>query len=340
MIKTAIIGLGKMGLSHCSIVNAQKNVDLVAVCDTSSFVLTAMKKYTNMKCYKDYKKMIKENDLQAVIIATPTKFHYEMTKFALENNLHVFVEKPLCLNLEHSYELVHLAKEKNVVNQVGYHYRFVFTFKEAKRLVEKGVIGEVYHVFGEAYGPVMLRKKSSTWRTTRSEGGGCLYDYASHVINLIDFILGPPDRVGGTILKKIYSEDADDAVYTSLFYNSGITGQISVNWSDPSYRKMYVKLTLMGTKGKIIVDPQECKIYLTYNNPEEKLQKGWNIKYLTDLLEPIQFYLRGEEYSLQIEYFFKCIEKGETTNNVNSFAEALKTDIVIDMIIKNAFKGN
>ena len=306
MIRTGIIGLGKMGLSHCSILGAHPEVDLVAACDTSGLVLEAMSKYSTIKVYNNYKKMIDENELNCVFVATPTKYHAEMVIYCLDNNLHVFCEKPFSLYINDGEEMVRLAKGKERINQVGYHNRFLGTFNEVKRLVDSRVLGEIYHFLGEAYGPVILKKKEGTWRSKGSEGGGCLFDYASHVINLISYILGNPVKAEGTLLKKIYSKNVEDAVYSTLFLDNGLNGLLSVNWSDETYRKMSTQITIIGTEGKIIVDAQEFKIYLKNENKKFNLDKGWTIKYITDLTAPVNFYLRGEEYSSQIDYFINC----------------------------------
>ena len=335
MIKTAIIGLGKMGISHCSIVNAQPDVCLVAVCDASGFVLSAVKKYTKFECYKDYKKMVDECNLDCVIIATPTKFHAEMIAYALNRNLHVYVEKPFCLTLHQGQEMLDLVTKKQVVNQVGYHNRFIGTFQKMKELVENGVIGDVYYFRGEAYGPVVLKPKGGTWRANHSEGGGCLYDYTSHVVNLVDFIIGTPDYVKSTTLPKIYSKGVEDAVYSTLCFNNGLSGHLSVNWSDESYRKMSTQISAYGSKGKIISDALECKIFMREENRKFGLEKGWNMRYITDTTQPVGFYLRGEEYSGQIEYFFSCIRNNKL-DNINSFASAFKTDVVLDLLQKDA----
>lgn len=335
MINAGVIGLGRMGVSHCAIANAHTDVQLKTICEPTSLVAVAMEKYTGLSCYKDYRKMINSVELDCVFITTPTRFHFEMVKYAIDKGLHVFVEKPLCLIPEDGKILVELAEQKQVVNQVGYHNRFVGTFREMKRLVETGAIGEVYHVLGEAYGPVVLKEKGSTWRSDSKEGGGCLYDYAVHVINLIQFIVGFPATVGGTFMKSIYSSGVDDAVYSSLYFPSGTSCQLSVNWSDETYRKMSTQLTILGKKGKIIADAQELKVYFREKPEEKGYVKGWNMRWVTDLSPNVRFYLRGEEYSAQIEYFVKCIMENKL-DNINSFANAYATDCVADLIKKDA----
>jgi len=334
MLKGAIIGLGKMGISHASIVSAHPNVGLVAVCDTSSLVLDAFKKYTKAKTYTDYNKLLNEESLDFIVVALPTKFHYPVAKLALEKGIHVFCEKPFVLKTEEGEDLVRIANEKGLINQVGYHNHFIGTFKELKNLQEQNILGKLFHFSGEAYGPVVIKPKGGTWRSKPEEGGGCLYDYASHVLNLIQEIIGRPTAIKGTLLKKFYSADVEDAVYSLLELKDGLTGTLLVNWSDETYRKMSTSLTLQGEKGKIICDATELKIYLKDANPALGYDKGWTIKYITDFAIPVDFYLRGEEYSAQIDYFIDCIEK-KGHSAINTFEQGLYTDKVVNMIIQN-----
>jgi predicted dehydrogenase len=335
MIKGAIIGLGKMGLSHAAIVSAHPFVELTAVCDTSSLILEGFKKYTSVKIYSDYKKLLDNETLDFVFIATPTKFHYPMVKYAFEKNLHVFCEKPFSLTTAQGKELVDTANAKNRVNQVGYHNHFIGTFIELKRLIKAGILGELYDFKGEAYGPVVVKEKSDTWRSKPEEGGGCLFDYASHVLNLIQEVLAKPIKVRGSVLKSIYSNGVDDEVYSLLQLENNISGLLSVNWSDETYRKMSTSLNITGKKGKIICDATEIKIFLKEANTKEGFKEGWTIKYITDFALPVNFYLRGEEYSAQVDYFIDNV-KHNKQGAINTFEQALYTDKVIEMIIENS----
>ena len=205
--------------------------------------------------------MIAEADLDAVIIATPSRLHAEMARAALDRGLHVFCEKPFCLDHTQGAELARLAHSNRRVNQVGYHCRFVGAFREAKRLVAAGVLGRIHHVRAEVYGPVVTRSRNTTWRGRKGEGGGCLYDYACHAIDLVNYIVGCPDRVAGAVLNKVFSDAVEDEVYCTLYLPDGITGQLACNWTDSSYRKMETKLTIWGSDGHISVDRQEIRLY-------------------------------------------------------------------------------
>jgi predicted dehydrogenase len=279
--------------------------------------------------------MFAEHELDFVVVATPTPFHYEIVKYALERDIHVFCEKPFCLNSKQSAALVELAETRKLVNQVGYHNRFLGSFKEAKRLLGKGTIGDISHFLGEAYGPVVLKEEASTWRSSAKEGGGCLADYASHVVNLVEFLIKPADKVAGSVLQSIFSKEVEDAVYSTLLCKDDINGQISVNWSDDTYRKMTTQVTVYGNKGKLFVDQQEVRIYVSEELPNEGLSRGWNTRYITDVTDSVDFYLRGEEYSAQIEYFIEAV-KTHSHININSFASALHTNEVAEMVKQDA----
>ena len=104
-----------MGISHLSILGGYANADIVGVCDTSKMVTDFLTKQGNFNCFGDYKKMIDQVKPDAVVVVVPTKFHYSIIKDLLEKNIHVFAEKPFCLNYEQSEELVKLAAKYNEV---------------------------------------------------------------------------------------------------------------------------------------------------------------------------------------------------------------------------------
>lgn len=339
MIRVAVVGLGKMGLSHHAMINIHPDVEMVGICDSSSYVLGVLGKYTGVATYGDFEAMLEKADLDAVVIATPSSSHASMVRAALDRGLHVFCEKPFTLSAKDAVELSTLGREKSLVTQVGYHNRFVGAFREVKKLLDAGAIGTVTHALGEAYGPVVLKPKGGTWRSQRTEGGGCLYDYAAHAIDLVNWYLGEPLGVGGTVLGRVFSAETDDEVFSTLYFPEGKTAQISVNWSDESYRKMTTRITLWGTAGRICADRQECQVYLrdTARAPEG-YGEGWNVRYTTELTAPVWFYLRGEEYSAQLDSFIQRVNERQF-DGVNSFESAALTDRVISMIVTDAEKG-
>jgi len=126
-------------------------------------------------------------------------------------------------------------------------------------------------------------------------------------------------------------------VYSLLKLNNGVSGVLSVNWSDETYRKMSTSVSIMGTTGKIVSDASELKVYFKNDIALEGYTKGWNVKYVTDLAGQVDFYLRGEEYSAQIDYFINAV-KGAGPNEINTFESAVLTDKAIALIKNNSKK--
>jgi predicted dehydrogenase len=334
MIRAALIGLGKMGLSHLSIINAHPDIDLTAVCDSSDYVLDVVSKYAKLRTFNDYRKMLSTETFDAVFVATPSRFHSEIVKMALDANLHVFCEKPFGLDPAEGLRLAEIAEREGLVNQVGYHYRFVGVFEELKRLLDLKVLGKLHHIRVEAYGPVVLRPKGGTWRTKKVEGGGCLWDYACHGIDLANYLVGTPRSIGGAVANRLFSQDVEDEVYASFYYDNGMTGQVAANWSDESFRKMSVKISVWGENGRVVADRQEMQIYIR-DNAGLPFERGWNTRYTTELTKPVWFYLRGEEYSAQIDGFVQAIKEGRTDTR-STFRSAAETAMVVNAIAKGA----
>lgn len=330
-IRLAVIGLGKMGLSHLSIANALDDFEVVAVCDNSKLVTDVLEKVTGLKGFNDYEEVLKLQDLDAVLIATPTIAHEPMIRKAVARGLHVFAEKPLTLDAAASQELAAIAAEKGLIAQVGYHNRYVGTFAEAARLVAKGALGSISHALAESYGPVVLRRTKPTWRGKAGQGGGCLHDYAAHPINLLNWVFGAPDACLGASLTRSFSAEVEDQTHALLQFQGGVIGQLSVDWSDPSVRKMTTKLSIWGERGKLYVDRTELQLFLTGKSDlPEGYREGWTVRHITDLTPPVSFYLRGEEYSAQLEAFGRAILGKEPQRN--DFASAAATDLTLEMI--------
>ena len=113
--------------------------------------------------------------------------------------------------------------------------------------------------------------------------------------------------------------------------------ELATNWSDETYRKMSVKLTFWGKNGRINVDRQEIQVYLrSLDEPFEDFKQGWNVRYTTELTQPVAFYVRGEEYSAQIDHFVQCILAGKEA--LSTFRSASDTTLIANMMLEDAAK--
>lgn len=336
MINIGIIGMGRMGITHYSIINSHPDITIKAVVDTSSLVLSLMKKYIEgIHTYTDYTELFEIERLDAVIICTPPALHYQVAMKAAEKGVHVFCEKPFTTKKDLANELSNLFEQKHLVNQVGYVNRFNDIFQSVKEYIDNGLIGDVIQFKSEMYSRTITKSEEGhTWRDSRENGGGAVFEVASHAIDLVNYLVGKPDKVTGSNLIQIFSKNVEDAVNATFLYKNGISGTINVNWSDESFRKPTNKIEVFGSKGKILADQHGFKIFLKNELPEYQLREGWNTRYITDVFKPVPFYVRGNEFTSQLYHFIDCI-KDKQKINLSQFRSATDTLDVIDAIFKD-----
>jgi predicted dehydrogenase len=133
-IKISIIGMGRMGITHYSIINSHPDVLIESVADPSGLILSMMNKYLPIKTFKDYSELFNKSTPVAVLVCTPPNLHYPIIQKAAEKGIHVFVEKPFTTKLNEASELAQIYITNRLVNQVGYVNRFNDIFRKVKEL--------------------------------------------------------------------------------------------------------------------------------------------------------------------------------------------------------------
>jgi predicted dehydrogenase len=337
MIRIGIIGVGKMGLSHLAVANSLKNIEIAAVADSSFFITKALKKYGQFKTYLNYKEMLENEKLDGAIISLPNKLHYAACMDCIERDVSFFIEKPFTLDPEQSKEIVERARSKGILGMVGYVNKFAAIFEKIKEIIDEGILGNIYDYKSIMLGNVVGPETKNSWRNNVSEGGGCLYDYGSHAIDLAIFYFGELHDVIGSELIKVYSEECEDVVYAMLKHKNGIIGNIYVNWCDTTQRKAYNQIEICGTNGKLIANKQEMRVFVVKSDEKNSFnfKSGWNMRYVTDYSKNVPFYLRGEEFTKEIMEFIAMMEAKEKTIR-STIESALLTDIAIKKIREKA----
>ncbi|SHF43729.1 Predicted dehydrogenase [Mariniphaga anaerophila] len=335
-IKLAIIGMGRMGITHYSIINSHPDIQITAVADTSSLVLNLIKKYLKgTNTYSDYNKLFENESLDAIIVCTPPTLHYPIAQEAAQRGIHVFSEKPFTTDNQKAGELAELFSQKKLTNQVGYVNRFNDIFKTVKQYIEDDVIGNIIRFKSEMYSRTITKSEDgNTWRDSRENGGGAVYEVASHAIDLVNFLIGKPDKVTGSSLTNIFSKNVEDAVNATFLFENGTSGTLNVNWSDESFRKPTNKIEIFGSKGKILADQHGIKIFMKNACPEKNLRVGWNTLYITDVFQPVPFYVRGNEFTAQLYHFVECINDKKIENKC-TFSNAKDTLDIIQAIFND-----
>jgi predicted dehydrogenase len=330
-LRGAVVGFGRMGMTHYSILNSNPRVEFVSVCDPSSFIRKNVEKNFGIETFDDHETMLQQSEPDFIIVATPTGLHADCALQAIRRGTHVFMEKPLSLSEAEGRSLLDALQENQRINQVGYVVRFNDIFLAVKKLLVSGVLGDLVSFKAEVRGPTILRDIKKGWRATSKQGGGCLHDFASHAVDMTCYLFGTPASVTGSVLQKIYSTSVDDAVYSTLMYDNGAVGSLLANWSDPSYRKPTYNFEILCKGGKIVADLHQFKVYFRETPSTEEYHQGWNTVYVTDVAEPVRIYVRGYEFTRQLDYFVDRIIANDSTN-ICSFQDGYETDRVIEKI--------
>jgi len=303
-----IVGGGKMGLSHLAIVSKIIGHNLVLLCDPSWSTRFIFKNFK----YKAFPSLdVAFNSgypISGVVVAAPTTHHYDIAKSTLARSVPCFIEKPLTLDVCKSRELANLAQKNNVYSQMGFVLRFVASFNRLHSLVETGELGKVCSYMARMNGNVITKSDNSGWRTNFASGGGCLNEYGPHLIDLCRFIFGEVSELGVATKGHVYSTRADDAVDFTWVHDSGCVGEVSLNWCDKSKRKSVIEFEVDFEYAHVSVDNSALNVVFKESvslTSEQKLELS------KPTVPPrVNFYLRGEEFSLQLETFLEnCLHR-------------------------------
>ncbi|MBU0962491.1 MAG: Gfo/Idh/MocA family oxidoreductase [Nanoarchaeota archaeon] len=251
MVRLGVIGIGYWGPNLVRNFNELSNCKIIKCCDLDTKKLENIRqKYPDMIITKDYLDIIKDKNLDAVIIATNTKSHYKIVKDVLSEDKHVFVEKPLTTNSKECLELIDLAKKKNKVLMVGYVFEYNSAIKKLKEYIENGELGKINYIdmIRTGHGPIR-------------QDVNVMWDLAPHDIYiLLKLIDSKPDSViarGKAFLKN----GVEDVVYINLTFPNNKIANIHVSWLNPAKKR---EITIVGDKKMAIFNDisQDRKIEL------------------------------------------------------------------------------
>ncbi len=332
MHKIGIIGFGKMGMLHGALLNGSGWGKVVAICDKSFAMRVGFKKvYPDAHMYKDARKMVEKEDLDIVIVTTPTFNHMESALLALNNNCHVFIEKPLAITSAQAEKINEAAEEKHKVVQVGFCNRFASTLNYGKKLIEKGEIGNITQVDCVMYISDVFEPHVG-WRYKKSlSGGGVLLDFGIHLLDILLWYFGAASCVRAE-QKRLYSKEVEDELSTSLLFESGVRANLDVSWSKKEYRKSYTRLNIIGDAGKIEATDQTLMIY----DGSGRLKQEFTYP---DLYDGCFMDVGGLLFSHQMESFMDNIDKNEVCAGASA-KEAVMVQKMIEEIYQKAEPGS
>ncbi len=201
-IRTAIVGVGGVSqLQHFPGVQCDPRADLAAICDADPQLLQSKRREWGVdQAYLDYHELLDQAEIDAVIIATPNRWHVPIALAAIERGKHVLCEKPLGLSASEVRSMYHAARDRGVVHMTAFTYRFPPAMRYLREMVKGGGLGEPRHFRSQRF--LDLPETSWGWRQSKEQAGaGDLYDMTIHRIDFAQDLLGPIDQVCGAVAR-------------------------------------------------------------------------------------------------------------------------------------------
>jgi predicted dehydrogenase len=257
----ALVGLGMAGDIHAKEFPAVPGARLVAVCGRSESKAKAFAdEYGVGRWYTDYERLLKDDDVDVINVLVPTGNHLEFTVAASNAGKHVLVEKPLEINLHRADEMIRVCRENGTKLGVIFQMRFGSVAKTLKETVDSGALGKILladAIDKESRTPAYY--EAGAWRGTKAlEGGGCLMTQSIHIIDLLQYVVGPVLSVTGRVATKRHDIEVEDTATALVTFESGAMGVIESTTSITPAMKS--KLEIHGERGTIVANAQYDQI--------------------------------------------------------------------------------
>ncbi len=285
-IKVGVIGVGHLGHNHARIFNELNNVELVGVVDTESKLAKKIARANKTKSYTKYKDLLGKID--AVSIAVPTKNHFEIGKFFLENNIHSLIEKPITSSVEQAQKLVDIARKKKTILQVGHIERFNTAVIKMKTIVTEPKFIESHRL--GSYDP-------------RVKDIGVILDNMIHdldiILQLVNSKIKSIEAVGVAVFSKW-----EDLANARIKFENGCIANITASRIYPEKMR------------KIRIFQPDAYISLNYINQEMEVYRKKPLKKrrkdgITIAIERRKVRVKKEEpLKLELQHFIDCVRKG------------------------------
>ena len=339
--KIGIIGFGKRGKTHLRNYIGIKEAKVIAICDLKKPEPAGQK----IGYFKDYKKMLESECIDAVSLCLPNFLHYKITRNILDKGKHVLVEKPITIITKEAKDLAMISRGKNLVCMVGYNLRFDMKIQKIKSIINSGELGKI----------LMVRARQShnwggkepfDWLMDKSKsGGGTLIDNATHYLNLFEYLVGDISELQAFSNNLSFGKKVEDNALVALKFRNGAIGSIETSWQDASGRNN--ELVIWGSKAvleyKDSNDKQimQTKSYFQDNDEwnRMKIEKIYLPKGIEQISKTINLdndrNLSAENTMNMLKYFLKLINDQEERNKYTKSNFPEKTVKIIEAVYKS-----
>ena len=234
-VRTALVGYGYWGGNLARNLAAASTIDLVGVADgDTGRVAVAAGDHPGIATWTGLEGILDDERVEAVVLATPARFHAEMATAVLDSGRHVMVEKPLALEPSDAVAVADLADRVGRVCMVGHTFLYSPPVQRLRSYVESGELGTVQYLYSQRLSLGRIRRDCNA-----------LWNFAPHDVSIMLYVLGDrPVEVSGRGFSFI-SQGIDDVCFASLEFSSGVGANLHVSWIDPRKTRM---MTLVGDR--------------------------------------------------------------------------------------------
>ena len=298
MVKIAIIGTGNWGKNHVRIFSELENAGLHTCCDLNPAALKNIReKYPAVNVTTDLDEVLKNREIDGVVVASSAVTHYEVAKKALNSGKHVFVEKPLCLSEKDALELIKISEKSGLKLMVGHLLLYHPAVRLMKNIIETNELGELFYAYTQRLNLGVVRHEENA-----------LWSLSPHDISVLLYLFGEGAQSvschGGAYLQK----GVEDVVFLELGFKSGRTGHVHASWLDPGKVR---KVTAVGSRKMLVFDDMEpSEKVRIYDRGADRAGDGLKITLRNGGYEA-QKTENTEALKTECSHFINCIEKGE-----------------------------
>lgn len=322
-INIGIIGLGNQGKIHLNNCLYMKEANVLGVADVSRNALKLAEKRGIKKTYSNYKELLKDKQIDSVIISLPNYLHAEATIKAAEAGKDILLEKPLARNVSEGELILSSAQKYGVKLMLGYEMKFNKSLMTLHDEIAEGYFGEVQvaDAVNVSSGPFSPRGEGtrplsvpSWWFDKEKVGGGALLDLGSHLINLLNWYFGEVSDIKA-FMGFMYNMDVEDIATCVLKYKNGPLASVRVGWFSKGF---FQSVQVSGTAKNMFLSLAPSSIFRIISS-DIRTKLGW--------------YDHNSMYS-EIKYFVDCLLNDESPSP--SGEEGLRDLQVIELAYETA----
>lgn len=338
MVRIGFAGVGYWGPNLLrNFAQFYEKAEVRAVCDKDkSKLANARRLVPSANFTTEFDDLLKDDSIDAVVLALPAHCHYEFARKVLEIGKDVFVEKPLAMSSRECEDLIDIANKKKRIVFVGHTFLYNAAVTEMKKYLDKGTIGDVYYVYSQRLNLGRVR-----------EDVDVMWNLAPHDISIISYLFDSKPKCVSARGFCYLRNDIADVAFITIEFENGISAHVHVSWLDPNKVR---KMTLVGSKKMIIYDDtsEDSKIMI-YDKGIDKKNISKDMGAFDNYSKFLFLHRSGDIHIPKINFeeplkvlarsFIDCVEKrAEPVSGGDNGLQVVRILEAADRSIKNGGK--